>query len=79
VPQASAELQQRQGGRPLIFTEYVYPFELASVILLVGIVAAVALTQRGKRKNKSVNPAQQVFVKAGTAFACLQMPAEKRD
>jgi NADH-quinone oxidoreductase subunit J len=37
-----------------MFTEYVYPFELASVILLVGIVAAVALTQREKRKNKSV-------------------------
>jgi hypothetical protein len=55
-----------------MFTEYVYPFELASVILLVGIVAAVALTQREKRKNKSVSPAQQVFVKAGIAFACCR-------
>jgi NADH-quinone oxidoreductase subunit J len=62
-----------------MFTEYVYPFELASVILLVGIVAAVALTQRGKRKNKAVNPSQQVFVKAGDRVRVLQMPAEKRD
>jgi NADH-quinone oxidoreductase subunit J len=62
-----------------MFTEYVYPFELASVILLVGIVAAVALTQREKRKNKSVSPSQQVFVKARDRYRVLQMPAEKRD
>jgi NADH-quinone oxidoreductase subunit J len=49
------------------------------VILLVGIIAAVALTQRGKRKNKSVSPSQQVFVKAGDRVRVLQMPAEKSD
>ena len=53
--------------------------ELASVILLVGIVAAVALTQREKRKNKSVDASQQVFVKARDRVRVLQMPAEKRD
>ena len=62
-----------------MFTEYVYPFELASVILLVGIVAAVALTQREKRKNKAVDPSQQVFVKAKDRYRVLQMPAEKSD
>ncbi|MER2516917.1 NADH-quinone oxidoreductase subunit J [Candidatus Accumulibacter phosphatis] len=79
VPQATAEVSNVKAVGRLIFTEYVYPFELASVILLVGIVAAVALTQRGKRKNKSVNPAQQVFVKAADRVRVLQMPAEKRD
>ena len=63
----------------LLFTEYVYPFELASVVLLVGIVAAVALTLRGKRKSKSVSPSQQVFVKAKDRVRILQMPAEKND
>jgi NADH-quinone oxidoreductase subunit J len=62
-----------------MFTEYMYPFELASVILLVGIVAAVALTQREKRKNKSVDASRQVFVKARDRVRVLQMPAEKRD
>ena len=79
VPQSSAEYSNVQAVGRLLFTEYVYPFELASVILLVGIIAAVALTQRGKRKNKSVSPSQQVFVKAADRVRVLQMPAEKSD
>ncbi len=63
----------------LLFTEYVYPFELASIILLVGIIAAVALTCRGKRKSKSVSPSEQVFVKAKDRVRVLQMPSEKRE
>ena len=64
----------------LLFTEYVYPFELASVILLVGIVAAVSLTLRGKRANsKAVSPSEQVFVKAQDCVRLLKMPAEKQD
>lgn len=79
VRQATAEDSNVQAVGRLMFTDYVYPFELASVILLVGIVAAVALTQRGRRKSKAVNPSQQVFVKAGDRIRVLQMPAEKRD
>jgi len=79
VGQTDANQSNVQAVGRLMFTEYVYPFELASVILLVGIVAAVALTQRGRRKNKAVNPSQQVFVKAGDRVRVLQMPAEKRD
>ncbi len=63
----------------LLFTDYVYPFELASIILLVGIVAAVSLTLRGKRKSKSVSPSQQVFVKAKDRVRILKMTAEKED
>lgn len=63
----------------LLFTDYVYPFELASIILLVGIVAAVSLTLRGKRKSKSVSPSQQVFVKAKDRVRVLKMTAEKED
>lgn len=79
VPQATADVSNVKAVARLIFTEYVYPFELASVILLVGIIAAVALTQREKRKNKAVSPSQQVFVKARDRVTVLQMPAEKRD
>ncbi len=79
VAQTSADFSNVQAVGRLMFTEYVYPFELASVILLVGIVAAVALTQREKRKNKAVDPSQQVFVKAKDRYRVLQMPAEKRD
>ena len=79
VPQSSAGASNVQAIGRLMFTEYVYPFELASVILLVGIVAAVALTLRDKRKSKSVSPSKQVFVKAKDRIRVLQMPSEKRE
>ena len=79
VPQAAAGYSNVQAVGRLLFTDYVYPFELASVILLVGIVAATALTLRGKRKSKSVSPGQQVFVKAKNRVRLLKMNAEKRD
>ena len=79
VPQAAATYSNVQEVGRLLFTAYVYPFELASVILLVGIVAATALTLRGKRKSKSVSPGQQVFVQAKDRVRVLKMTAEKRD
>ena len=77
--QADANFSNAKEVGRLLFTEYVYPFELASVILLVGIVAAVALTLRGKRKSKAVRPSEQVFVKAKDRVRIVQMPAESKD
>jgi len=79
VPQSGASESNVQAIGRLMFTDYVYPFELASVILLVGIVAAIALTYRGKKENKAVSPSKQVFVKAKDRLRVLQMPAEKRE
>jgi NADH-quinone oxidoreductase subunit J len=76
---AEAGIQQCSGGRALVIYRICLSFELASVVLLVGIVAATALTLRGKRKSKSVSPSQQVFVKAKDRVRVLKMPAEKRD
>ena len=78
VPQTAAGERNVQAIGRLMFTDYVYPFELASVILLVGIVAAVALTLREKRKSKSVSPSIQVFVKAKDRVRVLKMPSERR-
>ena len=61
----------------LMFSEYVYPFELASIILLVGMIAAIVLTYRGPKKSRYTNPNQQVFVKAKDRVRVLQMPVEK--
>lgn len=61
----------------LMFSEYVYPFELASIVLLVGMIAAIVLTHRGPKKSKYTNPNQQVFVKAKDRMRVLQMPVEK--
>ncbi|HPU52539.1 MAG TPA: NADH-quinone oxidoreductase subunit J, partial [Burkholderiaceae bacterium] len=48
----------------LLYTEYVYPFEIAAVILLVAIVAAIALTLRGRKDTKTNDPSAAVRVRA---------------
>jgi NADH-quinone oxidoreductase subunit J len=60
-----------------MFTDFVYPFELASLVLLVGMIAAIVLTYRGPKKSKYTNPNQQVFVNAKDRVRVLQMPVEK--
>jgi NADH-quinone oxidoreductase subunit J len=62
-----------------IYTEYAYPFEIAAVILLVAIVAAIALTHRKRRKTRYQNPAEQVKVRARDRLRVLRMPSEKKE
>lgn len=61
----------------LMFSDYVYPFELASIVLLVGMIAAIVLTYRGPKKSKYTDPSKQVFVKAKDRVRVVQMPVEK--
>ena len=61
----------------LLFSEYAYPFELASIILLVGMIAAVVLTQRRRRAWKYTDPSAQIAVEAKDRIRILQMPTEK--
>jgi len=63
----------------LLYTDYVYAFELAAVVLLVAIVAAIALTHRRRRETRYQDPGEQVKVRAGDRLRVLRMPAEKRD
>jgi NADH-quinone oxidoreductase subunit J len=62
----------------LLYTDYVYPFELAAVVLLVAIVAAIALTHRKRKETKYQNPSLQVRVKRQDRVRIVSMPAEKR-
>jgi NADH-quinone oxidoreductase subunit J len=61
----------------LIYTDYVYPFEIAAVILLVAIVAAIALTLRRRKDSKYQDPARQVTVRRQDRIRVVNMPAEK--
>ncbi len=63
----------------LIYTQYAYPFELAAVILLVAIVAAIALTLRHRKDTKSQNPGRQVLARRRDRVRMVSMPAEKND
>ena len=63
----------------LLYTVYVYPFELAAAILLVAIVAAIALTMRRRAGTRTQDPARQVEVRREDRIRIVRMPAEKRE
>lgn len=58
----------------LLYSQYLYPLEIAAVILLVAIVAAIALTLRTRKDSKYTNPSDQVRVKARDRVRIVQMP-----
>ncbi len=62
-----------------IYTDYAYPLEIAAVLLLVAIIAAIALTHRERRESKYQNPSEQVKVRAKDRLRILRMPSEKRE
>ena len=64
-------------GRAL-YTEYGYAFEIASVVLLVAIVAAIALTHRKRKETRHQEPGEQVKVRPGDRLRVLSMPSEKK-
>ena len=62
----------------LLYTEYLYPFEIAGAILLVAIIAAIALTLRKSRNNRSPAPAKQVIVKRADRIRLVKMESEQK-
>jgi len=62
----------------LVYTHYVYAFELAAVLLLIAIVAAIALTLRRRKDAKSQNVAAQVAVRREDRVRIMQVPSEPR-
>jgi NADH-quinone oxidoreductase subunit J len=57
----------------LLYTEYLYPLEIAAVILLVAIVSAIALTMRERKDTKAQDPGEQVKVKAADRLRMVKM------
>jgi NADH-quinone oxidoreductase subunit J len=62
----------------ILYTVYAYPFEIAAVILLVAIVAAISLTLRRRPNTKYQNPEQQIAVKRKDRVRMVNIPVEKR-
>ena len=60
----------------VLYTDYVLPFELAAVILLIAIVAAIALTLRSRKESKYQNVSEQVRVKSTDRLKIIKMPSE---
>ncbi|MEO7548574.1 MAG: NADH-quinone oxidoreductase subunit J, partial [Ramlibacter sp.] len=62
--EAAAQVSNTKELGKLLYTQYLYPLEIAAVILLVAIIAAIALTLRTRKDSKQMDPSQQVRVKA---------------
>jgi NADH-quinone oxidoreductase subunit J len=79
APAAVAEghSNTRELGR-VLYTVYAYPFEIAALILLVAIVAAIALTHRRRKDTRYLDPADQVRVKREDRVRMVKMRAEKK-
>ncbi len=78
APHAADYSNVKELGR-LIYTDYVYPFELAAALLLVAMVAAIALTLRRRKDNKSQNVSRQVAVRRADRVRVVKVPAKKRE
>ena len=61
----------------LLYSEYLYPVQIAAVSLLVAIIAAIALTLRKRKDSKSIDPADAVRVKARDRVRIVTMPATR--
>lgn len=81
-PRASAALgnattqisNTRELGK-ILYSQYLYPLEVAAAILLVAMIAAIALTLRQRKDSKYVSPADQVRVKSKDRMTVLKMSA----
>jgi NADH-quinone oxidoreductase subunit J len=61
----------------VLYTQYAYPFQLAAIVLLIAIVAAITLTMRRRPGLKSQDIARQVSVRAADRVRLVDMPVER--
>ena len=78
APAVPANFDNTKALGTLLFTEYVYPLQIAGVLLLVAMIAAIALTLRRRKDSKAQVPGDQVRVKAGDRLRIVQVPSAGR-
>ena len=69
----AAQISNTKELGKVLYSQYLYPLEIAAVILLVAIIAAIALTLRERKDSKYQNPADQVRVKAKDRLRIISM------
>ena len=70
---AAAQVSNTKELGKVLYSEYLYPLEIAAVILLVAIIAAIALTLRQRKDSKYINPADQIRVKRGDRVSLVKI------
>ena len=73
IGQPVAEVDNAKALGILLYTEYVYPIQVAAVILLVAMIAAIALTLRQRKDSKAIDPSLQVRVRASDRLAIVKV------
>lgn len=73
--QAPLELSNTRELGKLLYTQYLYPLEIAAAILLVAMIAAIALTLRQRKDSKQINPSEQIRVKSKDRMTVVKMAA----
>jgi NADH-quinone oxidoreductase subunit J len=76
LPEAVAKIPNTRLLGIEIYTDYLYPLQLAAVLLLIAIVAAIALTLRGRKDSKRLDPALQVRVKKADRLKVVKLAPE---
>jgi len=79
LPAHAADYSNTREIGSVLYTDYVYPFEIASVILVVAIIAAIVLTLRKRKSTKRQDPSEQVKVRSQDRVRVIKMEAENRD
>ena len=71
---AAPQISNTKDLGKLLYSQYVYPLEIAAIILLVAMIAAIALTLRQRKDSKYSSPSDQVKVKAADRMTVIKMP-----
>lgn len=71
--QAAVEVSNSKELGKLLYTQYVYPIQAAAVILLVAMIAAIALTLRSRKDTKTIDPSEQVRVRASQRLEIVKL------
>ena len=77
VAKAGVEVSNTRELGKLLYTQYLYPLEVAAALLLVAMISAIALTLRARKDSKAVNPGDQVRVKAKDRMTVVKLTATK--
>jgi len=73
VGQPLLEVSNTKELGKLLYTQYVYPVQVAAVILLVAMIAAIALTLRARKDSKAIDPSEQVRVRASDRLQIVKL------
>lgn len=78
VPVAAGNWSNTKLIGSLLYTDYAFAFEIAAVVLLVAIIAAVSLTLRQRKDSKYFDPAQALKANKADRLRLIKMPAQPR-